>query len=184
MAHLQSTPGFTIRGLRFLVVDEADRLLRQDYQGWLPEVLAQIQTHDDCSALQPPATHTAAPTPQQQQLQLQGPKGLPPDPCATPFLPFSRYSSRLMKLIVSATLTRDPSKLLRLELHNPRYITLTELSHRYALPKALVQHMLVVPAQHKPLALLGLLHQLAGTTSIIFASSLETTHRCELRAGG
>ena len=32
------------RQLQFLVVDEADRLLRQDYQGWLPHVLAAL--HD------------------------------------------------------------------------------------------------------------------------------------------
>jgi superfamily II DNA/RNA helicase len=48
---------------------------------------------------------------------------------------------------------------------------------RYAVPKQLAQWRLVVPAQHKPLALLGLLHQLAGSSTIVFASSLETTHR-------
>lgn len=30
------------RHLTWLVVDEADRLLRQDYQGWLPYVLQQL----------------------------------------------------------------------------------------------------------------------------------------------
>ena len=34
VAHLQSTPGFTLSHLRLLVVDEADRLLRQAYQAW------------------------------------------------------------------------------------------------------------------------------------------------------
>ncbi len=32
VAHMQSTPGFTLQHLRYLVVDEADRLLRQAYQ--------------------------------------------------------------------------------------------------------------------------------------------------------
>ena len=36
---LQQTRGFTLRHLRFLVIDEADRLLMQSYQGWLPKVL-------------------------------------------------------------------------------------------------------------------------------------------------
>ncbi|WIA32126.1 hypothetical protein OEZ86_002976 [Tetradesmus obliquus] len=92
----------------------------------------------------------------------------------------SSSSPRLLKLVVSATLTRDPSKLLRLELHYPRYITLADVAHRYAVPKQLSQWRLVVPAQHKPLALLGLLHQLAGSSTIVFASSLETTHRLYL----
>lgn len=38
VAHMRSTPGFTLQHLQFLVVDEADRLLRQAYQascfGW------------------------------------------------------------------------------------------------------------------------------------------------------
>ncbi|KAJ3098122.1 ATP-dependent RNA helicase dbp6 [Phlyctochytrium planicorne] len=37
--HLRGTPGFTLRHLRFLVLDEADRLLSQSYQGWLDLVL-------------------------------------------------------------------------------------------------------------------------------------------------
>eukprot|EP00878_Enallax_costatus_P014990 GHUV01015694.1.p1 GENE.GHUV01015694.1~~GHUV01015694.1.p1 ORF type:complete len:376 (+),score=142.16 GHUV01015694.1:952-2079(+) len=172
MAHLQATAGFSIRGVRFLVVDEADRLLRQDYQGWLPEVLQQIQHSNignDIDQQQQQQTQQAGGTP---QLHLDS---------SSILLPYSTSSSnRLLKLIVSATLTRDPSKLLRLELHNPRYITLTDVHHRYALPKGLQQYRVVVPAQHKPLALLGLLHSLAGSTSIVFASSLETTHRLYL----
>ena len=32
VAHMRSTAGFTLQHLQFLVVDEADRLLRQAYQ--------------------------------------------------------------------------------------------------------------------------------------------------------
>ena len=42
--HLQETPGFTLQHLRFLVVDEADRLLMQSYQDWLSKVLAAVHT--------------------------------------------------------------------------------------------------------------------------------------------
>ncbi|KAI8610632.1 P-loop containing nucleoside triphosphate hydrolase protein [Chytriomyces sp. MP71] len=41
--HLKGTPGFTLRHLRFLVLDEADRLLVQDYQGWLALVLKAVK---------------------------------------------------------------------------------------------------------------------------------------------
>ncbi|KAJ3070246.1 ATP-dependent RNA helicase dbp6, partial [Rhizoclosmatium hyalinum] len=41
--HLKGTPGFSLRHLRFLVLDEADRLLVQDYQGWLNMVLKGVK---------------------------------------------------------------------------------------------------------------------------------------------
>ena len=36
--HLESTPGLTLEHLRFLVVDEADRLLNQSYNNWVEKV--------------------------------------------------------------------------------------------------------------------------------------------------
>jgi hypothetical protein len=114
-------------------VDEADRLLRQDYQGWLPEVLRQIN----------PLASNQQQQQQQQQQQAQG-QVQQPDASSTscsasgflsPLLPCSGTNSssspRLLKLVVSATLTRDPSKLLRLQLHYPRYITLADVAHRW-----------------------------------------------------
>ncbi|GFR41488.1 hypothetical protein Agub_g2179 [Astrephomene gubernaculifera] len=126
MAHLSGTPGFTLRHLRFLVVDETDRLLRQSYQEWLPRVLAQLPS-----------------APSQQQQQQQPPRGVGPMghyadhgdgdgdnqvhfaarwPAASvgTALPFA--VPRVVKIIVSATLTRDPAKLQRLALHQPRYV--------------------------------------------------------------
>ncbi|KAJ3207438.1 ATP-dependent RNA helicase dbp6 [Entophlyctis luteolus] len=41
--HMKGTPGFSLRHLRFLVLDEADRLLVQDYQGWLNLVLKSVK---------------------------------------------------------------------------------------------------------------------------------------------
>ena len=37
--HISSTPNFTLHHVRFLVIDEADRLLDQSYHGWLGKVL-------------------------------------------------------------------------------------------------------------------------------------------------
>ena len=36
MEHLLHTPGFTLEFLEFVVIDEADRLLSQSYQNWIP----------------------------------------------------------------------------------------------------------------------------------------------------
>ena len=37
--HLRNTPGFTLHHLRYLVVDEADRLQMESFQGWLEKSL-------------------------------------------------------------------------------------------------------------------------------------------------
>ena len=57
-AHLRGTPGFNLAALRFLVVDETDRLLRQAYQDWLPAVAAAIAAGG--SASDGPATRSAS----------------------------------------------------------------------------------------------------------------------------
>ena len=38
MDHLD-TPGFTLQHLKYLVIDEADRLVNQPYQNWVGRVL-------------------------------------------------------------------------------------------------------------------------------------------------
>ena len=47
---------------------------------------------------------------------------------------------RVVKVVVSATLTRDPSKVERLGLHCPQYIAMTSQDHRSA--SALLYHFL------------------------------------------
>ncbi|MEW5301961.1 MAG: hypothetical protein WDW36_004784 [Sanguina aurantia] len=84
---------------------------------------------------------------------------------------------RCVKLIVSATLSKDPSKLQRLALHCPRYIAASAEDHRYHLPSTLQEWKVVVPAPRKPVALLSLLHDLAGQSVVIFTASLDTTHK-------
>lgn len=169
-----------------LVVDETDRLLRQDYQNWLPAVLQQITP--------PPAPPPSSPfTPHSAASQAPTHASLPPPSSSAaaaaaldagreqhashqPLLPFG--APRPIKLIVSATLTRDPSKLSRLQLHCPRFISLSALGgRRYALPAGLALRRVLAPAQHKPLALVALLHRLKGVPTLVFASSVETTHR-------
>ncbi|KAL3140741.1 hypothetical protein ABBQ32_005296 [Trebouxia sp. C0010 RCD-2024] len=84
---------------------------------------------------------------------------------------------RVVKVVVSATLTRDPSKVERLGLHCPRYIAMTSQDHRYKLPKELSEYKLVCAAVQKPLFLLAVLHSLKGQSTIVFTASLEATHR-------
>eukprot|EP00798_Chlamydomonas_sp_ICE-L_P014822 gene14822-20875_t len=163
MAHLQNgTPTFNLDRLKFLVVDETDRLLRQSYQEWLPHVLGHLEAASHTQK----AWATACST-----YSAFGGKGAE--------MPFS-HMHRVVKLVVSATLTRDPSKLQRLALHCPRYIATSAEDHRYHLPRSLKEFMVVVPAAQKPVALLALLEQLKGQTTVVFTSSVETTHKLYL----
>ncbi len=43
-----------------------------------------------------------------------------------------RSGRRVVKFVVSATLTRDPSKIERLGLHCPRYVAMGAGDHRWA----------------------------------------------------
>jgi ATP-dependent RNA helicase DDX51/DBP6 len=98
-------PALCLSHLRFLVVDEADRLLRQAYQDWLPRVLEAAA-----------AGGSSAGTSRDSLLPLL--------PCSA--APPRGQGARLVKMIVSATLTRDPSKLARFELYQPRYVALVD----------------------------------------------------------
>ena len=41
--HLKSTPGFSLEYLKWLVIDEADKLLEQSFQQWLETVMAHLK---------------------------------------------------------------------------------------------------------------------------------------------
>lgn len=40
--HIKTTKGLSLKYLQFLVIDEADKLLSQDYGGWLDLVLESV----------------------------------------------------------------------------------------------------------------------------------------------
>jgi ATP-dependent RNA helicase DDX51/DBP6 len=110
IAHLEGTPGFSLSHLRFLIVDETDRLLRQAYQGWLPKVMAALQGSGSCgSGADTPAETPAAVLAAAAVLPGEQQQG-------------RALGHRVVKLVVSATLTHDPSKIDRLGLYCPRYI--------------------------------------------------------------
>eukprot|EP00884_Botryococcus_braunii_P013774 jgi/Botrbrau1/22398/Bobra.0091s0007.3 len=140
MAHLAGTQGFNLNFLRFLVVDEADRLLRQAYQDWLPHVVSSITAR------------------------------MPPAP-------------RVVKVVVSATLTKDPSKIGRLELHWPRFLAVEGHDSRYRVPQGLQERWVTCRGADKPAVLLALLEMLAGQKTIVFGNSVESTHRLQAFLG-
>lgn len=168
MDHINNTKGFTLEHLRYLVVDETDRLLRESYQEWLPTVLKLTQASDDgpfpSSSPFVPSSFGSLLTIRRQSVE-RGFKGKP--------------YPRLAKLALSATLTQDPSKLIQLDLHHPLFMTTG--ATRYRLPEKLECLRLICETGVKPVYLVGLLKSLEGEKCIVFTSSVETTRRlCKL----
>lgn len=96
--HITSTPGFTLDHLEYLVIDEADRLMSQHYQGWLDVVYKHLKPY---APLMPSIVHRQSSLPVLQK--------------------------RVQKMLFSATLTRNPEKLERLKLLNPIYVTVSQI---------------------------------------------------------
>ena len=94
--HVKSTHGFTLEHVRWLVIDEADRLLDESFQQWVDIVLPASQSlpkHDPWVS----SIHKL----------------------------FHVHETRnLQKIILSATITKDMSKLMALQLRRPNLVVL------------------------------------------------------------
>ncbi|KAJ9548828.1 hypothetical protein OSB04_021371 [Centaurea solstitialis] len=164
MDHINNTKGFTLEHLRFLVVDETDRLLRESYQSWLPTVLQCTSSSVDRLF-----TYANNPIPSlfgslKTIRRIGVERGFK-----------SKTYPRLVKMVLSATLTQDPSKLAQLDLHHPLFLTTGQI--RYQLPEHLESFKLICEPKMKPLYLVALLQSLQGEKCIVFTSSVESTHR-------
>ncbi|XP_075482629.1 DEAD-box ATP-dependent RNA helicase 1 isoform X1 [Primulina tabacum] len=164
MDHINNTKGFTLEHLCYLVVDETDRLLREAYQFWLPTVLKLAYSSNRCpyplSDTVRLSTFGSLRTIRQFGVE-RGFKGMP--------------HPRLVKMVLSATLTQDPSKLAQLDLHHPLF--LTSGPNRYHLPEQLKSFKVICKPKLKPCYLLALLESFQGEKCIVFTSSVESTHR-------
>ncbi|TPX59249.1 hypothetical protein PhCBS80983_g02560 [Powellomyces hirtus] len=140
--HLKGTKGFTLRHLRFLVIDEADRLLNQSYQDWLIHVLqAAEQPARDAPPVAVPTDlqsshwarlgfkvndlHLPVHSVQTHRHALSSTAvatstSTDTTQLATPH--FIHHYTPLQKLLFSATLTRNPAKIASLHLYNPTYV--------------------------------------------------------------
>ncbi|XP_020586976.1 DEAD-box ATP-dependent RNA helicase 1 isoform X2 [Phalaenopsis equestris] len=163
MDHINTTKGFSLEHLCYLVVDETDRLLREAYQSWLPTVI-QLACMKSLAGYKEdvifPSMFNSLTTIRRTGVE-RGFKG--------------KSYPRLVKMIMSATLTQDPSKLSQLDLHHP--LLLTSGDRRYKLPEKLESYKLICESKLKPLYLVALLQDLRGEKSIVFTSSVESTHR-------
>ncbi|GAA5885870.1 hypothetical protein JCM16303_000091 [Sporobolomyces ruberrimus] len=182
--HLKSTKGFSLQHLRFLVVDEADRLLTQSFHDWLPTILAALK----------PTNHTTVNGTDSALLEkadamalawwdAEGKVGRVPSDVD------ERSQPSCQKLLFSATLSRDPAKIDALHLHRPIYISVEDALDphaedeqiddelKFTFPAELSEHMIISPSTHKPLYLFHLLHTLEITSALCFTKSVESATR-------
>ena len=164
--HLLSSDGFTLQHLRWLIVDEADRLLEPGYQGWLQQVLVAAHAPPPPAASTLPGGLREFLSSSRQVGQttarpwlgsvLGAARGPPINAAATAPPP-------LIKMLFSATLTRNPSKLAPLQLRKPTYFCVA--GARYATPATLSEWMVRADAEDKPLLLTLLLRQLRAAAA-------------------
>jgi ATP-dependent RNA helicase DDX51/DBP6 len=202
MDHLNGTPNFSLQHLRFLVIDEADRLLAQSFQGWLTNVLLATRppAHVDASAAQDEAI------PYPDALSPAFLHVLSGGPAVQTDLDEKRESS-CQKLLFSATLMNDPGRIAALELRKPRYIVVQSSSEshesgvldvvmeKFSIPTTLKvqvisqlicpklitfvaqEHMIVCDSSQKPLVLFHLVYSMGISNALVFTKSAESTLR-------
>ncbi|KAK7359447.1 hypothetical protein VNO77_01407 [Canavalia gladiata] len=169
MDHINTTKGFTLEHLYYLVVDETDRLLREAYQSWLPTVLELTQSKDD-DVFQP--ADSFPPFSLRGALRTRRRCGVERGFKDKPY-------PRLAKMVLSATLTQDPGRLVQLNLHHPLFLRAGKM--RYRLPENLESYKLICERKVKPLYLVALLKSLGEEKCIVFTKSVDSTHRlCKL----
>ncbi|KAF9000707.1 DEAD-domain-containing protein, partial [Cyathus striatus] len=184
--HLNGTPNFSLQHLRFLVVDEADRLLTQSFQDWLAQVSSATRASKSATKM------SCNPT---DSIELY------PDAVAPVFLHDLRYPdvpvffteervSSCQKLLFSATLTRDPGKIAALDLRDPKYFMVQGSSNdvsrphilnvameKFAVPDTLKEHLVVCEPSQKPLIFFHLVHSSQVKNALVFTKSAESTAR-------
>lgn len=143
--HLHRTEGFNLSDLRFLILDEADRLLGNAHQYWIKSLILSTQAQSNHSS----------------------------DSASR------RYP--LQRLLFSATLTDNPSKLAMLGVRNPIFIkvssnpkkvsgeetesreNLSANMGQYVLPSTLSESTLVCTTDDRPKLLVSILVEATGS---------------------
>lgn len=150
VAHMRDTDGFKhqLSTVEWLVIDDADRLLQQSHQDWLPRLMAAVERKPglseqsdeqrskslpeaDSGAKEGKADHTvdSEHTPPFKRNSAGIPSGMSlcdwvmmNDPQMIDAEASLGWRSGVRKLILSATLTRHPAKLHSLRLHRPLHL--------------------------------------------------------------
>ncbi|XP_061389187.1 probable ATP-dependent RNA helicase Dbp73D [Musca vetustissima] len=172
--HLHGTEGFCLKNLKFLIIDEADRIMDAVFQNWLYHLDAHVRATSDqlLSGQSAPLCYN--------ELELA-------------------YDRQPHKLLFSATLSQDPEKLQNLRLFQPILFTsvldnLKELQDKYAeqvlnkpksgefigkytTPAELTEKFCLTQTNLKPLTLYALIKEHKWQKFLVFTNSVEACER-------
>lgn len=202
--HLEQTPGFTLQHVQILVVDEADRLLNQSYQDWIPKVYASIFNGHDVDErlehLQHDGSAASAAIAAAMTCRKQD------------SINRRRIRTPLTRILLSATLTRNPRKLAAIGMSNAELTKIGRIDDpladnarevedsddeaqdegnadggeataanaekkMYSTPSNLDELVIECDTGSKPLVLLEILNDFKDTLTIVFTASVNSTHR-------
>lgn len=172
--HIHATKGFSLKSLKFLVMDEADRIMEQIQNNWLYHLDSHVKEQSDSFLSGKPL--------------LLSYDELCNDAAMQPH-----------KLLFSATLSQDPEKLQNLGLFLPKLFTSIvkqftatdgndsqlnvsmkvqgEFIGKYTTPAELTEKYCITDAKIKPLTLYTLLKENNWNRFLCFTNSGESAHR-------
>uniref|UniRef100_H3C0Y4 ATP-dependent RNA helicase n=1 Tax=Tetraodon nigroviridis TaxID=99883 RepID=H3C0Y4_TETNG len=169
--HINKKSGLKLDQLRFLIIDEADRMIDSMHQAWLSQVVkATYGTGGGREASSIFSRSEAA--------------------CATA-ASLSPPQMPLQKLLFSATLTQNPEKLQQLDLHQPRLFSSThrqadatvpaaQKAERFDFPQGLSEFYVPCTLSRKPLLILHFILRMKLSPILCFTNSRQAAHRLSL----
>lgn len=114
--HINTTKGFNLTNLRFLVIDEADRMMEEIKQNWLAHVEKAVYKAEFTETDRAEDESSSS-----NRINLYSCLRKIPGPLTARSC--SRSEIPLQKLLFSATLSHNPEKLEQLKLYHPKLIT-------------------------------------------------------------
>ncbi|XP_067269198.1 ATP-dependent RNA helicase DDX51 isoform X2 [Pseudorasbora parva] len=162
--HINKNNNFSLQHLRFLIIDEADRMIDSMHQSWLSQMTKAVYKS-------PGDTQTSF-------FRRTVPGPITVASLSPPQIP-------LQKLLFSATLTQNPEKLQLLDLHQPRLFssthtfseTPTQSQDTFNFPQGLSEYYVSCTLSNKPLIILHFLLRLKFSPALCFTNSREGAHR-------
>ncbi|XP_056219138.1 ATP-dependent RNA helicase DDX51 isoform X1 [Seriola aureovittata] len=167
--HINKNSGLCLEHLRFLIIDEADRMIDSMHQSWLSQVVKAVYR----SGSEPEAMSIFRRT----------------EPAYVTAASLSPPQVPLQKLLFSATLTQNPEKLQQLGLHQPRLFSSihshtsttpaapSQKQDRFDFPQGLTEYYVPCTLSKKPLLIIHCILRMKLSPILCFTNSRETAHR-------
>ncbi|XP_045458824.1 probable ATP-dependent RNA helicase Dbp73D [Melitaea cinxia] len=160
--HLQNTEGFSLKHLKFLVIDEADRIMDNVQNDWLYHLDKHIKIESEISN-------------KISHLNWHN---------------ISSQKSSIHKLLFSATLSPDPELLEQWGLYQPKLFSAAPINDstdnmvkKYTTPDELQEQFVVCTAEEKPLILYHFLSNQKWDKTLCFTNSAQSAHRLTVLLG-